>query len=305
MVKQMKRMKNRLRLWVQIAFTAITNGYVAGFTGATIYAGASKSFCVPGLSCYSCPGAFGACPIGSLQAVIGSRDYRFSFYIVGFLMVVGAFFGRFICGWLCPFGLFQDLLHRIPFPKKWRKLPGDRWLRYLKYLIFIGFVVVLPSVVLDIVGQGAPAFCKYICPSGTLMAGIPLVSLDTGLRETVGFLFFWKVAVLAALTLLSVTVYRPFCRYLCPLGAVYSVFNPISVYRMSVDESKCTKCGACQRKCGLDIPVWEKPNDPECIRCGECKAACPCGAISFGLTAGCGSKKDNSAAPPAGSVAEK
>ena len=142
----------------------------------SIYKGPGKFICLPGLNCYSCPGALGSCPIGSLQAVIGSRSYRFSFYVAGFLLLFGALFGRLVCGWLCPFGLVQDLLYKIPFVKKLRRLPGDRWLKYLKYVILAGFVIVLPLTVLDIVGQGQPWFCKYICPSGTLFAGIPLIA---------------------------------------------------------------------------------------------------------------------------------
>lgn len=275
----MNWIRNRIRLIVQICFTALTNGYAAGFANATIYTGPTKQLCVPGLSCYSCPGAFGACPIGSLQAVLGSRNYRFSFYIVGFLIAAGALWGRFVCGWLCPFGLVQDLLYKIPFVKKIKKLPGDRWLRFLKYFILVGFVIVLPLTVVDIIGQGSPWFCKLICPSGTLMAGIPLVSLDENLRGAAGWLFLWKVAVLIVLVLLSIVVYRPFCRYLCPLGAIYGVFNPVSLYQFKIDGNKCTKCGVCQRTCKLDIPVWEKPNSMECIRCGDCRNACPHGAI--------------------------
>ena len=162
MGKVFSSVRRRLRTWVQIGFTALTNGYAAGFAKGTIYKGPTKAFCVPGLNCYSCPGALGACPIGSFQAVIASRDYKFTFYIVGFLMLMGAVFGRFVCGWLCPFGLVQDLLYKIPFVKKLRRLPGDRFLKYLKYVILAGFVIILPLTVLDIVGQGQPWFCKYI-----------------------------------------------------------------------------------------------------------------------------------------------
>lgn len=269
----------KLRLWVQIGFTALTNGYAAGFVKGKIFQGRTKSLCVPGLNCYSCPGALGACPIGSLQAVLGSRNFKFSFYIVGFLMFVGALFGRFVCGWLCPFGLIQDLLYKIPFVKKMRKLPGDRWLKWLKYIILAGFVILLPLFVVDIVGQGQPWFCKYICPSGTLTAGVPLVLLNEGLRAAVSWLYAWKVLILVLLIFLSVLVYRPFCRYLCPLGAIYGFFNPIAFYRFKVDQEKCTGCKACQKVCKMDIPVWEKPNSVECIRCGDCKSACPHGAI--------------------------
>ena len=264
---------------VQLAFTALTNGYAAGFAKGSIYKGPGKFICLPGLNCYSCPGALGSCPIGSLQAGIGSRSYRFSFYIAGFLLLFGALFGRLVCGWLCPFGLVQDLLYKIPFVKKLRRLPGDRWLKYLKYVILAGFVIVLPLTVLDIVGQGQPWFCKYICPSGTLFAGIPLIASNPPLRAALGWLFTWKAAILAALLLLSLLVYRPFCRYLCPLGAIYGLFNPAALYRFRIDKEKCTGCGACQKACKLDIPIHQTPNSPECIRCGDCRRACPHGAI--------------------------
>ncbi len=279
MGKRLAAARRHVRAWVQIGFTALTNGYAAGFVKGEIYRGPTKAFCVPGLNCYSCPGALGSCPIGALQAVLGSRDYRFAFYVVGFLMFFGALLGRFVCGWLCPFGLVQDLLHKIPFVKKLRKLPGDRWLKYLKYVILAGFVIVLPLTVLDVVGQGQPWFCKYICPSGTLLAGIPLVGTNPALQGALGWLFTWKAAVLAVLVLLSVAVYRPFCRYLCPLGAVYGLFNPIAFHRFQIDAEKCTRCGKCQKACKLDIPVYKTPNSPECIRCGDCRRACPHGAV--------------------------
>lgn len=269
----------RLRTWVQIGFTALTNGYAAGFARGDIYKGPSKVLCLPGLNCYSCPGALGSCPIGSLQAVLASRNYRFSFYVVGFLLAVGALLGRFVCGWLCPFGLVQDLLYKIPGVKKLRKVPGDRYLKYLKYFILVGFVIVLPLTVLDLVGQGQPWFCKYICPSGTLFGGVPLVAANPLLRGALGWLFAWKVGLLIALLLLSAVIYRPFCRYLCPLGAIYGFFNGVALYRFQIDKDKCVNCGACQKACKLDIPVHKTPNSPECIRCGDCKRACPHGAI--------------------------
>lgn len=275
----MGKLRKHLRTLVQLVFAALTNGYAAGFAKGTIYKGTGKLVCVPGLNCYSCPGALGSCPIGSFQAVITSRTNKFTFYVIGFFLLFGALFGRLVCGWLCPFGLVQDLLDKIPFPKKLRRLPGDRVLKYLKYVILVGFVIVLPLTVLDIVGQGQPWFCKYICPSGTLFAGIPLIASNPPLRAALGWLFTWKAAILVVLLLLSIVVYRPFCRYLCPLGAIYGLFNPVALYRFRIDAEKCTQCGACQRACKLDIPVWQTPNSPECIRCGDCRRACPHGAV--------------------------
>ena len=275
----MGKLRARVRTAVQLVFAALTNGYAAGFAQGTIFKGQSKLVCVPGLNCYSCPGALGACPIGALQATLTGRTNRFPAYVLGFLLLFGALFGRLVCGWLCPFGLVQDLLHQIPFPKKLRRLPGDRVLKWLKYIILVGFVIVLPLTVLDVVGQGQPWFCKYICPSGTLFAGIPLIASNPPLRAALGWLFTWKAAILAVLLLLSVVVYRPFCRYLCPLGAIYGLFNPVALYRFRIDADKCTKCGACQRACKLDIAVWQTPNSAACIRCGDCRRACPHGAI--------------------------
>ncbi|EGN37839.1 hypothetical protein HMPREF0993_02165 [Lachnospiraceae bacterium 5_1_57FAA] len=275
-----KVIKNRMRLWVQIVFTAVTNGYLLGFLRGRIYTGPTKAACVPGLNCYSCPGALGSCPIGSLQAVLGSRDYKFSFYVVGFLLFFGSLFGRFVCGWLCPFGLVQDLLYKIPLFKKRKNLPGHKVLIWAKYVILVLFVILLPLLVVDFTGQGDPWFCKYICPSGTLAAGIPLVLLNENLKLAVGNLFFWKAAILIVLIILALWVYRPFCKYLCPLGAIYSFFNPVALYRYQIDESACTKCGKCKKACKMDIKVWEKPNSLECIRCGDCVRACPTQAIS-------------------------
>lgn len=271
--------KNWYRNWFQAAFFALTNGYVRGFTHGGIYSGIGKTFCAPGLNCYSCPGALLSCPIGSLQAVLDSRKYLFSCYVFGFLAAFGALFGRLICGWMCPFGLVQDLLHRIPFPLRSKNLPGHKYLRYLRYIVLVLFVIFLPSVVLNAAGIGKPWFCEYICPSGTLLAGIPLTAEIPALRSAIGWRFWWKIGVLAAVIFLSIISYRPFCKYLCPLGAVYGLFNPVSFYRFRVDASRCTKCGACRTACGMDIKVWEKPNSTECIRCGDCKAVCPRQAI--------------------------
>lgn len=277
----MDKLKKNLRLIVQALWTALTNGYVYGFREGKIYTGQAKNICVPGLNCYSCPGAFGACPIGSLQATLGSSSFKASCYVFGFLMLFGSLLGRFVCGWLCPFGLVQDLIYRIPlFKKKKRKnLPGHKYLIYLKYVILIVFVIILPSFVVDASGNGAPWFCEYICPSGTLMGGIPLTILNSGLRAAAGVRFAWKVALLALVLACDLIVYRPFCKYLCPLGAIYGLFNPIALYRFEVDKEACVKCGKCRQVCKMDIKVWETPNNRECIRCGECRHACPKGAI--------------------------
>ena len=140
-------------------------------------------------------------------------------------MFIGALMGRFVCGWLCPFGLIQDLLYKIPFLRKINTFKGDKLLRKLKYVILLVFVILLPMFLVDVLGQGLPYFCKFICPAGTLEGGILLVLFNESMRGALGWLYAWKSVLLAVTILLSVVIYRPFCKYICPLGAVYSVFN--------------------------------------------------------------------------------
>lgn len=278
--KKKMPLRQKIRLFVQVAFTALSNGYIKGFAEGKIYKGPIKYACVPGLNCYSCPGALGGCPIGSLQATLTSRQFSFSLYALGFITVFGTLFGRLICGFLCPFGLLQDLLFKIPFVKKLRALPGERFLRFIRYVILAVFVIILPMCIADMAGVGDPWFCKYICPVGTLEGGIPLVLFNKAMRSAIGFLYTWKVTILIVTIVFSILIYRPFCRYICPLGAIYGLFNKISFHRYRIDEEKCTKCGVCQKACKLDIPVYEKPDSIDCIRCGVCKDACTKGAIT-------------------------
>ena len=260
---------------IQALWAFITNSHVTGFVTGKIYTGKLKNACVPGLNCYSCPGAVGACPIGSLQAVIGSWNFKMAYYVVGFLIFIGAMVGRLICGFLCPFGLIQDLLNKIPFPKKIRTFKGDKLLRKLKYVIFAVFVILLPLFLVDIMGQGAPYFCKLICPAGTLEGGLPLVLLNKSMRSAIGWLYIWKNVILVIVIILAILIYRPFCKYICPLGALYSVFNPVSLYKYRVDKDKCIKCGKCAKACQMIVDPVENSNSPECIRCGRCGEGCP------------------------------
>lgn len=267
----------------QFIWALITNSFAFGFAQGKIYTGKLKTLCLPGLNCYSCPGAVASCPIGSLQAVISSRNFKFSFYVVGFMVFIGAIFGRFVCGWLCPFGLLQDLLHKIPFPKKIKTFKGDKLLRNLKYVILLVFVIILPMCLVDITGLGDPWFCKFICPAGTLEGGIPLTVMNESLRKALGFLWAWKFVILVLILVLSVIIYRPFCKYLCPLGGVYSLFNGISVFRLRFDENKCVSCNKCSKVCKMNVDPTKNPDHTECIRCGLCVEACPTNALTSGF----------------------
>lgn len=279
--------QQRFRKWIQSLFVLGSNSYFAGFFNGTIYKGQLKNACLPGLNCYSCPGAIGSCPVGALQNSIADPNQQISFYVLGFLTLTGGLLGRAVCGWLCPFGLVQEWLHKIPSPKFRPELKAGlhRLLLQGKYVFLILFVIILPFIPTLTGGFGEPYFCKLVCPSGTLMAGFPLLAVNDQLRALAGWLFGWKSLVLLVFIGLAIVMSRPFCRYACPLGAIYGFFNRISLYRVSVNHSACISCGQCTRQCPMAVTVPADPNTAECIRCGECAAVCPTNAIRVGFLA--------------------
>lgn len=280
---------SRMRGWMQAGATLLTNIHLPNFFRGGIYQGKGKSVCVPGLNCYSCPAASGACPIGSFQAVVGSSKFGFSYYITGFLILLGVLLGRFICGFLCPFGWLQELLHKIPSKKlSTKKLKP---LTYLKYIILLLAVVLLPALAVNDVGMGDPFFCKYICPQGVLEGAIPLSLVNEGIRAALGTLFVQKLFILIAVVALSILFYRPFCKWICPLGAFYALLNKISLLEIKMDEQKCVSCGKCAASCKMDVDVRKTPNHAECIRCGKCITACPAEALCFHYGFGSSRKK--------------
>ena len=262
-----------MRLIFQIIYTILTNGYMYGYFSGKIYKGTTKYTCVPGLNCYSCPGALASCPLGALQMALNKREIEIPFAVLGFFFIFGSILGRFVCGWLCPFGLVQDLLHKIPLFSKRKQLPYHSVLKYGKYIVLFGMVIV-GSAFLFTGFVKIPAFCKYLCPSGTFMGAIPLLSGNEQLRMQIGGLFYWKLGILLFLLSISMKVYRPFCQYLCPLGAIYGWFNRFSLVQIYWEKDACTACMACQKACPIDLPPEKISVSAECIRCGQCVKAC-------------------------------
>ena len=272
----------RHRTAVQTVVSIGQNSWLGGFLRGRVWKGSSKAVCVPGLNCYSCPGAWGACPIGSLQAVFTRTADRVSLYVAGLIGLFGVLMGRLVCGWLCPFGLVQELLYRI-HSRKVRI--GPTRLRYLKYAVLAVLVIALPILLRNGTGVGSPWYCKLVCPAGTLEAALPLLALDASLRSAAEWLFVWKLLVLAGTMLTSVFVYRPFCRFVCPLGAIYGLFNRFSWVQLSCDKGTCISCGRCARVCRMGVDPSRDPTSPECIRCGDCVQVCPVDALRLGLPA--------------------
>lgn len=256
---------------VQSVTALVINGHITGFLQGTAYRGSLKRICVPVLNCTYCPGAFGSCPLGVIQSLIIFGNSLLLLLTAGFLILMGGALGRFACGWLCPFGFIQELIYKIPLPKY---RPGRRLLKlaHLKYTVLVLFVFLFPA--LGLTYLSGSTFCKFLCPVETLEAYLPLMIVQPSLMATAGFLFKWKLVLLFGAVLLSMIMYMPFCRFICPLGAVYALFNRFSLLRFEVKKEGCKKCGACQERCEWGIDVYNNPNSPECIRCTRCFSHC-------------------------------
>ena len=209
-----------------------------------------------------------------MQAVAGVGG-KFGFYAAGVVILTGLFFGRAVCGFLCPFGLIQELLNKIPSPKIF--LP--RKFARVKYFLLIAFVVIGPVTT----QFGEPTFCQYICPAGTLEAGLPLIAAQENLRAVLGNLFALKISILLGVIVGSVLVHRFFCRVMCPLGAIYGLMNRWSLYRIYFDESKCIGCNRCKKVCPIDLDPTREIDCAECVRCGRCVKICPTKALNDSL----------------------
>ena len=267
------------RRLIQLWAALLHNAYLKGFIDGKIYEGDAKILCAPGLNCYSCPGAAGACPLGSLQNALSAAGHRAGWYVLGILLLSGVILGRTICGWLCPFGLVQELLHKIPTPKI-RTSEVTRVLSWLKYGILAVFVIIIPLAAGLSKGMPLPGFCKYICPAGTLEGAVGHLAnpANASMYGMLGALFTNKWIILVVILLACVFCYRSFCRFICPLGAIYSLFRRFALVGVKVDAGRCNGCGVCVRTCGMDV---RQVGDRECIHCGKCMDVCARGAISL------------------------
>lgn len=281
-MKIMTKIKNwfasHKRRVIQLYAALLFNANIKGFIKGTIYTGPMKNICTPGLNCYSCPGASGACPLGALQNSLAASNKRLPYYMFGIILLYGIIAGRWICSFLCPFGLIQELLHKIKTPKL-KKGRITRILSYLKYVILVVFVFIFPLMYM-FRNVPLPGFCKYICPAGTLEGAMGLLSnkVNAGWFSMLGPIFTWKFILLVSFITGAIFIYRFFCRFFCPLGALYGLFNKISFFGIKLNTSKCTHCNICVSKCKMDIA---HVGDHECISCGECIESCPTGAISW------------------------
>ena len=237
------RFRPGTRRLVQLYAALLYNANLKGYIDGHIYSGNLKSVCVPGFNCYSCPGAVASCPLGSLQNALNAAGHTAPWYVLGILALFGVILGRTVCGWLCPLGLIQELLH-------------------------VGKNEILP------------AFCKYVCPAGTLEGAVGYLQHPANSTSfyQLGAVFTNKWVILCVVGLACVFCYRSFCRFICPLGAIYGFFNRFALTGVKVNPDRCNGCGRCVAECRMDV---RHVGDHECISCGKCIGSCAQGAISL------------------------
>ena len=257
------------RIIVQILSTLGINSYFQAFVRKSIYQGSLKGIPFPVLNCYACPLARFACPIGSLQHYAAIR--AIPYYLIGIFGITGVAVGRAPCGWLCPFGFLQDLLYKI----RTFKIKIPRFFSFFKFAILLIVAIVIPYFTHE-------AWFSKLCPVGTLEGGIPIIAWNpqtgglSNLRHLIGWLYFVKLGILMFIVGLAVVSKRPFCRIFCPLGAILSLFNKVSLLQINLREDTCIpeKCDLCRDVCPMDINIYEDTKDYDCIRCGRCIHAC-------------------------------
>ncbi|MHC4146027.1 MAG: 4Fe-4S binding protein [Planctomycetota bacterium] len=244
------------RIWIQTAFLLVWLD-PAGFRLHTV--------CSPVFHCYACPLATFACPIGIIAQF--SALHLFPFMAVGLLIAFGALFGSLICGWMCPFGFLQDLAAKVPIPKfDPPKLAG-----YLRYVMLIGTVLAIPYLF----GEEHPLFVCRICPAGALEAAVPNMLGQAFAGEQIAWPNAVKLIILILFLIAIFFMKRPWCRLLCPLGAIFSLFNRVSVFFLRLDADECTHCEQCHKLCEYGIEPEKTPNNLDCVRCLECTKCSP------------------------------
>lgn len=183
--------------------------------------------------------------------------------------------GRFFCGFFCSFGAVQDLLwlgsHRLRalFPGKRNLKKADRIFRFAKYAVLFYFIIFIWSGVTAVKTAGPwQVFGQYV--SFGHWPGLKLLLSVGGV-------------LLLLIFIGSLFVQRFFCRYFCPMGAIYSLISQTSFLKIDKPREECGKCHLCTSKCtmGMDLTKKDRIAGGECISCQKCVSWCPKGNVHF------------------------
>lgn len=218
------------------------------------------NICGPVFHCYSCPLAMFACPIGVIANF--SALHVIPFAAIGMLVVLGAAFGSFICGWVCPFGFLQDLIAKVPTPK----IALPLWAGHLRYVVLVAFVLVIPYFW----GEAHPFFVCRLCPAGALEGAVPNMVSQAVAHQPITWPTGLKSAIVVMIVIAMFFVWRPWCTLFCPLGAIYSLLNHVSFLFLRFHPHKCIDCADCRSLCVDGTPAERRVDGLHCVRCAEC-----------------------------------
>lgn len=255
----------KLRFWIQLFFFA----WVALITVANsiLEKGGEVPAWIGAASLHA------ICPLGGVVAfwdlatlgLLVKKVHESSLVLAGIGVVLALLFGPVLCGWICPFGTFQEWIGRLGrkiFKKRYNKFVPtklDGILRYLRYVVLI-WVIVMTSISTKLIFQDYDPY----------YALFNFWSSEVALS---GYI------ILAIVMLLSLFVERPFCKYACPYGAFLGIFNLFRVFKIRRVESTCISCSKCDKSCPMNIEVSSAGAlmNQQCISCMECtsESACP------------------------------
>jgi len=226
----------------------------------------------------------------------------FPYLALSIFMLFGSILGKTTCGWVCPFGLFQDLFRLIPLKKKKVSRPTNKTLSRIGLAVTI-FILVMSFIIgltyfntgsKTSFGAGKDMPYSTIDPASTLF-GTLYYYLEWGMQSATfgqeigqwSFVFFLRIIIFVAVLVLIVLYPRAYCRWFCPTGVMLGLFSKYSLFGLRINKNRCASgCDNCEKACPTQVPILQFDKDitnKQCINCGECVDACKEGALKLKL----------------------
>jgi polyferredoxin len=186
--------------------------------------------------------------------------------------------GRGWCSWVCFYGGIEDGISALPRKARLNLGKSGETMRRLNYSI-------LAFAALAGIGTLVPVYCEWLCPFKLVTE----YAEPSDLRSYLALIVFVGLFLCLVVILPFLSKKRTQCSILCPFGAMQSLLDRISPFRVSVDVSTCISCGACDRACPMNALDQESRQGGgphrSCVKCGSCFSACPKGAIGYSASA--------------------